>query len=286
MTTTPVIIDRVSRVAPFGVRFLDTVTRSTVGDGLVVTAYRTSQPDRRFAASLNQANTFVLQNVPGLSELEFGAGDPVYWDNLPAPMEFTFEVSDRYRRFQPFSFTANLPHRQAFTLTCDSPLEAFSGVPLFSTAARSIPGGFGVIRAELHDIDEYDDRTHTYAPAAWAVLEAYYDGEFMARGVADQQGRLVLIFPYPEPINPPIVSPPGGGRKALAAQQWPIDLIWRYIPIAADIPHVCDVLSQSITTARLTLSPPSNFTQTLAAYGVDNVLMTDHLSEVLISRAP
>jgi len=282
MTTAPVVIERLSKVAPLGVRFWDAITHKSIGDGLLVTAYRPLQPDRRSALTLNRANVFVLQNIPGLRDVEFGAGDQAYWDDLPTPQNFVIDVFDTTNRFQPFTFTSGVPTRDLFELICGSPPEQ-AGVPLFSAPTRSVPGGYGVIRAELRDESQFDSRTQEYAPASWAMLEAWYDGQRVGRGLADQQGRIVVFFSYPEPINPPISSPPTP-RTALTAQQWPIELRVFYAALpAAQSPDLCAALTQSPATLLSALSPPTPLTIVNVAYGVDAIAKTVGRSDLLIS---
>jgi hypothetical protein len=282
MTTTPIVIERFSKVAPLGVRFWDAITHKSIGDGLIVSAYRPLQPDRRFALTLNRADVFVLQNVPGLRDVEFGDGDQAYWDALPAPQSFVIDVFDTTNRFLPFTFTADVPTRDLFEWTCGSPPEP-SGVPLFSTPVRSISGGYGVIRADLRDESQFDTRTQEYAPAAWAVMEAWYDGQRVGRGLADQQGRIVVLFPYPEPINPPISSPPTP-RTALTSQVWPVELRVFYSALPApQSPDLCAALTQSPATLLSALSPPTPLTTVNVAYGVDTIVKTVGRSDLLIS---
>jgi hypothetical protein len=282
MTTTPIVIERLSKVAPLGVRFWDEITHKAIGDGLIVNAYRPLQPDRRFALTLNRANVFVLQNVPGLRDVEFGDGDQAYWDDLPTPQSFVIDVFDTTNRFLPFSFTAEVPTRDLFAWICGSPPEP-SGVPLFSAPTRSISGGYGVLRAELRDESQFDTRTETYAPAAWAMLEAWYDGQRVGRGLADRQGRIVVLFPYPEPINPPISSPPTP-RTALTSQVWPIDLrvFYSSLPVSQS-PDLYAALTQSPATLLSALSPPTPLTSVNVAYGVDTIVKTAGRSDLLIS---
>jgi hypothetical protein len=285
MMTTPTVIERVARVAPLGVRFWDELARTVIGDGLIVTAYRPGNPDRRFALVLNRANTYVLQNVPGLRELEFGAGDPAYWDALPAAQEFVIEVMDAEGRFIPFSLRADAPQRDRLEWLCGSPPQRSGAVPLISSPTRRLPGGYGVIRAELRDQARFDARAKKYAPAAWAMLEAWYDGQRIGRGIADEQGRLVLAFPYPEPINPPLTSPPSGPRKRLTSQQWPIELRAFYSPLSLvlKIPDLCAALTQTPAQLHGNLSPPAVLAQVDVAYGVERIVKTVGLSELLIS---
>lgn len=244
-------IDIVSRVTPLGVRFWDDITQKPISDGLAVTAYPSNQPDRRMASIVNRADTFIFQNLPGLREAEFGAGDPAYWAAPPATREFVVEVIDPFGRFQPFTFIADPPQHGRFEWWCTptgSPPDHTS-VPLFSAPARSVPGGLAVIRAEV-----WDAARHT--PAAWALLDAYHDGQRIARSYADKKGRAVLMFPHLEPPNPPITSPPSQ-RTPLVNQTWSIKLrafYARQSPVP-EVPDLCDVLQQPEVQLLESLSP-------------------------------
>jgi hypothetical protein len=175
-----------------------------------------------------------------------------------------------------------VPTRDLFEWICGSPPEQ-SGVPLFSAPTRSVPGGYGVIRAELRDESQFDTRTEEYAPASWAMLEAWYDSQRVGRGLADHQGRIVVPFPYPEPINPPISSPPTP-RTALTSQVWPIELRVFYSALpAAPSPDLCAALMQSPATLLSSLSPPTPLTTVNVAYGVEAIVKTAGRSDLLIS---
>src|SRR5574341_1115138 len=247
------ILDRVTRVTPLGLRFWDAATNTSVGSGLRVTAYPADHPLQRVPALSNRLGTYILQNLPGLRQAEHGLGDAGYWRDTPT-RTFVIEVVDSERRFQPFLFNAIAPSRGLFAVDCltASPLASppdapVAVVPVHSAPTRTLPSGMAVIRAEL--------RTPAGQPAAWAVIEARFDSQLMARSFADEAGRIALIFPYPEPPTPlpdlSPVSPPLGERSPLTSQQWPIQLSARYSPTATvpKIPDLCQVLAQ--TSAQL-----------------------------------
>jgi hypothetical protein len=275
------VIETFARVAPLGLRFWDALTRSTVGQGLMVTAYRANRPERRFGMSPNSTNTFVLQNINRASE--FGLGDEKYWADLPAQQPWVIEVLDLEERFIPFCFEVQVAQRNLYEFSCGSPLEKMGLVPLFSAPSRRVAGGFGKISANLGDQGRYDPRRQTYAPAAWAVIEASYDGNLIGRGVADGQGAIVLYVAYPEPLNPPVVSPPGP-RKALTAQEWTIDLRGFYSPGSAAVkfPDLCSVLKQPACGLLSILSPPADLSEAKLGFAQELVLKTDGLSELLL----
>ena len=242
------VIERVTRVAPLGVRFWDVVSGSVIADGLSVTAYPPANPALRVPAFTNRSGVFVVQNLPGLRAIENGTGDTNFWANLPPTRPFVIEVIDNYRRFQPFVFTADLPVRGLFTWTCgpdSSPLNSAAAmVPLYSSPARSVTGGMAVLRADLWDLA-------ANAPASWALLTVSTAGQPLASGFADFYGRIALIFPYPAPLDfadaDPLDSPPGDVELPLTEQQWSVQLQAAYTPLSPvpSIPDLCTTLTQS-----------------------------------------
>ena len=100
----------------------------------------------------------MLRNLPGLRSAENGEGDANYWTSV-SKRSFVIEVVDIYRRFQPFSFQADLPAQGLFTLSCapiSSPLNtAKQVVPLYSAPARTVPGAMAVLHADLWDLESF-----------------------------------------------------------------------------------------------------------------------------------
>jgi len=267
----------VSRVTPLGLRFWDTLSDTPVGEGLNVAVYPVTNPARCTWAITNHAGIYIVQNLPGFQEIEFGSGDADYWANTEKK-PFVVEVTDSQQRFQAFKFQADLPHRDLYTSPCEpdsSPLEPTSdlGIPLYSAVTRSIPSGFAVVRAQLWDVTNNQ-------PAAWTLVEASYEGHFLARGFADRQGRLALLFPYPEPtysISSPPGSPPIGDHPPLVDQSWLIQLHAFYAPQfpMPEIPDLCQIFNQSPATLLSTLSPVSPLTELLLHYAQELIVRSD-----------
>ncbi len=144
------VLERLTVVSPFGARFWDQVTQKTIGDGLSVTAYPTSRKDRRVSAVACRSGVFAFRGLPGMFEVESGAGDQDFWSNV-ASRSFVIEVQDTMGRFIPFCFEVGLPCRDAFNWQDPLilPLEAPLGVPLFSAAGRTPPASVAVLRGYL-----------------------------------------------------------------------------------------------------------------------------------------
>ncbi len=257
-----ITLDRLTMVAPLGLRFHDSSSGALVGDGLSVWAYPTGKPSTKREAIGNRKGVYVLHHGYGLREREHGDGTAAYWQNpVPPNKDFVIEVTDQQRRFQPFQFTASLPFEGIFRFdsALESPLGARTTVPLFSSPVRSVPSGMAAIRADLWD-------TSLDAPAAWAMLEAFTGSKFLGRGIADDQGRIALIFPFPTPISfapaSPPGSPPGSPPVAtsppLTEQVWPLELRAFYTPERplSSPPDFLGDAGVALPDLRFTLSQP------------------------------
>ncbi|WP_437621914.1 hypothetical protein [Sorangium sp. So ce1151] len=219
-----------ARTAALGLRFWDPVAAAFVGDGLRVAAYPVADPSRRVEATVNPSRAWVFHKLPGLA-VEHGEGDAVFWGAPLKTRSYVIEVDDAQARFVPFQLTVDAPARGPLAWTPPAgvmlPAMPPGAVPLFSTATRTVPQGMGVIRADLWDAT-------AAAPAAWAVLTAAVDGLLGVRGIADAEGKVALIFPYPTPI--------GGGADGLTGvrlteQEWPVVLAVRYEPETGRTPE-------------------------------------------------
>jgi hypothetical protein len=73
-----------------------------------------------------------------------------------------------------------------------------------------------VVRAELCEVG--DEKR----PAAWALVNASCDGEVLCTGMADRQGRLALLFAYPEPKTKHLHDP--SPLPLIIESEWHISL--------------------------------------------------------------
>lgn len=265
MIPTPRVLESITHVTPLAVRFWDEVTQGTISDGLRVVAYSSQQPDRPLRPIENRHHTFVWSDLPGLREQESGTGDQDYWAAPPPTRTFTIEVQDDAARFLPFSFEVAAPFRDVITwqcLTAAGPFTHPAGtVPLFTSPARSTPAVMAVIRLEVHR-DQFDAQLKAYPPAAWAMIEAYHGADFVARALADEQGRVTLVFPYPD-------LPAGDLGHPFVKHTWTINLRAYYHPTTpkATVPKLCPVLSQGATKLWSNLLPVTQLTQVALPFG-------------------
>jgi hypothetical protein len=259
MATPFITLDRLTLVAPLGLRFHDATTGTLVGDGLSIWAYPVGRPTAKRPAIANRKGIYVLHHGYGLRERENGDGSRAYWDHPDPPnKDFVIEVTDEQRRFQPFQFTASLPAEGIFKWL-DSPLSERTTIPLFSAPTRSVVSGMAAIRADLWD-------TSIDAPAAWAVVEAFTAGKFLGRGIADDGGRILVLFAYPTPLafapasppGSPLGSPPISTSPPLTEQVWPLELRAFYTPDRPVMsPPDFIEAGPSLPDLRFTLSQPA-----------------------------
>jgi hypothetical protein len=226
--TLPLVIEKLTIIAPLGLCFHDAATGERVNDGLRIGVYPATKKvlkNKTFAFP-NRVGVYVLQKAYGLSDLQNGAGDAKFWQENPPEKLYVVEVSDAEKRFQPFQFTLKLPIKGIYqweNTPSVSPNKNMASIPLYSAPTRKVLGGMSVIRAELRQADE--------KPASFAILEARLSGKLIARGIADRDGQIVLIFPSPSPQNNPLVSPPSTATSiSLAEQKWLLDLTVKYEP--------------------------------------------------------
>lgn len=248
-------LETVSRTALLGVRLWDAVSGSAVSDRIQITELESG-----WTAIPNSSSVFVFHDLPGLRAASYSAATGPFWASPPVHATFTFEVVDFNQRFLPFRFTADVPHDRLFVPACAD--AGALATPLHSSPGRPTTPGFAAIRADLWDV--VND-----IPASWAVLEIDGVGNVPWRGVADAQGRVLVLCPYPEPRW--TGSSPPAGSQALSDQSWPVTFAVRYEPgttgpleSPAAVADICEVLTQAAATLLSTVSPESPLpTQTL-----------------------
>jgi hypothetical protein len=225
--------ERIQRTCALGLRFLDKATGLLVGAdvaigqsgreclGLWAHAWPINAPERKVAGIVTPSGVVAFHGLAGLREFE-NSGESNPWASTE-PRRFQVEVSDRMGRFLPCTFVINAPERgtAVFAGEGSAPwIEERGAVPLFSVPSRLAPAGLAVVRAELREVAR--DR-----PAAWALVEAtYFSGGVRrtAHGLADDQGRLLMMFPYPEGHRRVFNGSPPGDSRGIWQQKWTIDL--------------------------------------------------------------
>ena len=295
------VLEHLTRLAPLGLRFWDPVASAVVGEGLSVSAYLPAQPDQRFQASANRSGVYAFHHLPLLQGVENGAGDQDFWKNLPPRLTFIVEVFDPSQRFLPTAFAVRVPNQGLSALDCgpvlSPPLPKSDLIPLYSAPTRTVPAGMAVVRTELVSLP-------TGQPAAWAMVEVRAGTRPPLQGLANSLGQAAILFPYPEPQQIGVSSPPGSpppGRRSLTDQSWPVKIRVFFRPEASpldpmlEVPDLCQVLKQLQSppaAAWASLSPLAPLGDQTLEYGKELIISSrpfqgalQPLSKLLITPA-
>lgn len=216
------VLERISRNAALGLRFWDVAGMTSIVDGLRVEVFPRGNATARARLSINRSGIYAAHHLPlvppppDIRAFEFSDAEPdVLWTGPTRP--YRIEVTDPEGRFLPIAFDADLPLRglltfrapwlsppQAVSLPTDPgspPALLIERLPLFSAPSRPVPHPLAVVYAQLRD------RT-TGRDLAWTPLTVAIDGLVRGVGLSDSQGRVAVMFPYPEPPRQSLASPP------------------------------------------------------------------------------
>lgn len=283
MSAQVTVLETVTLVAPFGVRFWDVAMQKPAEPGLTVTAFPDAYPELITTAVVGRSGVYSFAHLPGLSRAEHGLGDAAFWTANPPSIPYTMNVVDGQERYLPFRFSTLLPVNGLFGFFSSPVTTALTPdatwLPVFSSPSRNVPGPIAVIRGQLRDDTPQSPLPPPApVPAAWALMTAQFAGAQPMTGLADKRGVISLAMPYPEPRNipqpSPITSPLGVGGAKLADQNWPVTISIFYTPGngAEDVPDLPTLLQQHAATAWRDSShsaPAKDFT---VQYGNDLVL--------------
>lgn len=236
--------ERLSIVAPLGVRFRDRATGDIVSDGLDAFVWPAGAPERAVRGVENRAGAFAFFGLPGMRAVEQGSGDSDFWD-APSPQSpFVLALRDRLGRFLPLRLAVQLPARGFLGLSTADPADVppvqtsgpLASMPLASAPSRTPLQAMAVLHATLFDA------AHGEA-AAWAVVEAAAGDQTTVTGIADGSGTVMLPMPWPTPILTTSSGPP---PPPLSGQTWQVTVSVRYrrrVP-PPEVPDLAEILSQ------------------------------------------
>lgn len=222
--------ERVRVFTPLGIRFWDAALDRPVGRGLEVWAWLRNGPFEPVRAVSSPSGAYSFHRLPGQIEAEFPGTHGRPWE-VGSELEYTIVVADPSGDFLPATFSVTLPLGYPGEFLREdgaSPPGGAGRAHLFSSPSRVVPPGAAALRADLEDADRG-------GPAAWAVVIATLEGRTV-KGVADGQGRVLVLAPTPQVERLRLGSPPGSGQGPVAGNAWPVTVRIEYQPSALRYP--------------------------------------------------
>jgi hypothetical protein len=230
------VLEHVVRRAPLGLRLWDIARATHLADGLEIDVSLRTRPEISTRAFINRSGIYCATGLPGLRQFESAAKDEEAW--TAALRLYRIEIHDPQDRFLPIAFDAELPVRGLFEnisflmsppaaipMFGSPPALLIEGVPLFSTPSRPTPEPFAVVRAQLRELS-------SERPASWCLVTVSVDAKVRGMGLADRDGRVAVLFPYPDRPRPTLTSPPFANNDF----RWNVELTAYYEPRPLDTP--------------------------------------------------
>lgn len=242
----------VQRNAALGLRFWDIAAATSLIDGLRVEVFPIARPQARRRATANPSGVYVAHRVDGLAAFEFDTAEPAgqAWNDAAqtSPAQggrYRVEVSDPQGRYLPIAFDADLPARGLFSWLApwmsppqpilwpgdatSPPQWLIERIPLFSAPSRPPPQPLAVVYAQLREAG-------SGRIPAWSLLAVDIDGARCGLGMADAEGRVAVMFPYPEPPRALLASPP----QARSDFRWTVELSAYWSEVSPPLPATVD----------------------------------------------
>lgn len=270
--------EAVSLRCALGIRFRDPATNRIVRSGLRVQAspVNASVGAEPVTAAVNRSGVWLFRGLPGLQTFELGTEDQEEASSPPEPPRFNIKVQDEECRFLPCTFvaTASSTGPMEFITPISPPLDG-KDVPLFSSPERVRPPGTAVIRTHF----VVRPQNKPYEPAPWALLEAattVRNRPIRVLGVANQNGDLAIMFPWPELVGMVIsASPPTG--LGTDTPGWDFNVsAWHDFNLDADnfadLNAIFARLSRQPDALETSDSPPMPFTSATLQYGRELII--------------
>lgn len=233
-------LETLQRNTALAIRFWDSAfgAASAGGetDGLRVEIHPRANPNARQPLTPNRSGLYVCHSLPLKRDWEMATLSPqVLWSEALRP--YRIEVHDPRGRFVDVAFDADLPARgllswlapwlspprplalPPWSASTSPPAPLLMQIPLFAAPSRPLPDPLAAVYAQLRD----STRSQL---AAGALLAVHIEGRLHAIGLADLDGRVAVLFPYPEPPRRSLWSPP----EARQDFSWPLTLEAFYAP--------------------------------------------------------
>lgn len=206
--------------SPLGIRYWDPVLDQQVKDSLLVSAWPSSKSGisntRAVDANRSRSGIYAFSHLPGITSQVA----------LPSDRkDFVVFTRDLRERYLSTAFCVKLP-LDYLGIYPQNPLPSGGqpkGVLLVSSPTRKVPPSMAAVYGSLWDAHE--DR-----PAAHARVLVSLDNNACWNGVADERGRVAVVFPYPDLPTEFASSPSLSGAGNALLDGWTIKVEVFYEP--------------------------------------------------------
>jgi hypothetical protein len=289
------VLEQLDTFTPLGIRFWDPVLDRPIVDGLQVTAWPMSSPNRQINATRSRSDVFTFRWLPGMRPIEHRYPDPGLFDaSVPQRRPFIVTVTDLRSRYLPAAFRVDLPLPYDGVFLAESstsiPDSTPRGVYLFSSASRRTNELLTAVRGEL-----VDQVTRSPVPWAHVIVGAPHGAVF--HGLADESGRFAVFMPFPS-LEEGFGGSPGsfGHGTPIGERGWDITLAVNAQPgvLAAlpgtPLPDYRSVLSQLPAELWDAEPDPSVLSASQLSlrlrFGEELIVRTANLAQLLVTPAP
>lgn len=300
-----VLLEKRTRRAPLGLRFLDLSRAIAVTDGLTVTAWHTgTSGPQQMAIRSPLTGIYGFRSLPGLRAFEMAERPASDWCGSPpalsppellpqqltdlntlegllsseengATANYIIYVEDQMERFLPQVLSMCLPKEQLVE------------VPLFSAPARQPIVGFGVVRGEL-----VERGTVPAKPASWAMVTISPDDNVTTYvAVADARGMFTTFLPHAS-VLPPLQGSPPQGSGTINQISWQLTIQVFYQPSQQAFvpgivpPDTLSILEQERANVYDQDGIRASSLVRALSLGDDVVVATNGYSQLLVDPAP
>jgi hypothetical protein len=275
-----VLFEKLRIRTPLGIRFWDHGANEPIRDQLTVTAWPRATAASPTYAVRNPSGIYSFHGLPGLRHWEYPAEDEDYESSPPINTQFIVQVEDSQKRFLKVAAIVEAPHPddRLFGNTVSSPPIGEKGFRLFSAPNRPIKSHLAVVRAYVWDNSQN-------IKAAHAVLKISITGIGTPwTGIADENGMIAVMFPYPMTMQSIDVSPPSS-RIPIHKQTWKISARAFYggtdmRPLPnTELPNLANVIQQKQAKIFETSATSADEITDDLTLGKELVLRTKHTAE-------
>jgi hypothetical protein len=230
LSSGPGIPLEVSRIfTPLGIRFWDLTQDVPISDGLMVNLRLMNSPAHPLPAVLTPSGVYAFFGLPGLRAAEYPDGSGQF--GPPRTFSYVVTVQDTLGRYLPAVLVYTLDQTGTVLVNgIPDPTRGARLAYLFSATTRPVPPGVAGVRADLAD-------QSTKAPAVWAVIRVQVSGQAEVwTGIADDNGRVLVLVPFPVVDRLRLGSPPGSGQGNITGESWPLTVQVLYSPDSLTFP--------------------------------------------------